>query len=558
MLTFFESSKLLRRFLRYPAFYYEDNERSLLRLVQSEWNDYELWLYRNRLFTLSSLKTLHRQVRQMKIKPKVSIIMPVFNPLPAEIQQAIESVQWQAYPYWELCIVDDFSADREYLSLLKGLRDSRVKVFLRDTHSGIAETSQYALEKATGDYVALMDQDDELYPDALFSFAEALQSEEIDFFYSDRDMISPQGKRYMHFFRPGWSPEYLLSFNYVPHLEIYDKKLLLGIGGFRRGYDGSQDYDLVLRATEQTARIYHCPRVLYSWRQSRGSVAGSPDSKGYAFEAGVRALKDTVKRRKLPARDVVENTDIWRGHYKIIWDEEALSGEPVSFVVIGGPKDELSRVVSLLKNSSGCPANSSFVTADYTVRSINAALKDIQGGVVFFCVSSITDIVSAAFTDLLGYLAIDGVSVVGCKFLDKENKIFSAGLAITDSGKVLSAYRGHPCNEHGYGAVASVPRNVSAVFPFFWGCRVNELRERGSLKEGADYFYSAMSFFKDCIQSGKRIVCVPYMCLKADTERLDYHEGSNAFLEKWKSDGMRDRYYNPNLTDLFEDFGVRM
>jgi cellulose synthase/poly-beta-1,6-N-acetylglucosamine synthase-like glycosyltransferase len=231
--------RLRARILKVPTFLYEESDVFLKRYVLSEWNEYELWLLRNRLFSIQGLRNLYKKVKKFRKKPRISIIMPVYNPDPWEFKQAVDSILWQVYPHWELCIVDDFSDNREYLKLLGKLRDRRIRVHISDRRRGIAETSQYALQIAAGDFVATMDQDDELYPDALFSFVNLLQDNEIDYFYSDRDMISPQGKRYMHFFKPGWSPEYLLSFNYVTHLEIFNKKLIQDVGGFRKEYEGS-------------------------------------------------------------------------------------------------------------------------------------------------------------------------------------------------------------------------------------------------------------------------------------------------------------------------------
>lgn len=541
-----------------PAFLYEEDEGFLKRFTNSEWSEYELWLFRNRLFTLHKLKEMYREAMGFKIKPKISIIMPVYNPVPSEFKHTIDSILWQIYPHWELCIADDLSDNKDYLKILGRFRDRRVKVFLRKEHSGIADTSQYALKMATGEYIALMDQDDELHPDAFFSFVKILQAQDVDFFYSDRDMISPQGKRYMHFFKPGWSPEYLLSCNYATHLEIYNKNLILNVGGFRRDYEGSQDYDLVLRATEQTDRIYHHPMVLYSWRQSLVSVASNLETKSYAYRSGVKALTDAVKRRGLQVKEVIENPDLWRGHYRIIWDEEILSDNKIFLITIGRNEKETNRLKQLFEGIADS-LSIEFISTDYSIENINKALKSIhQEGFVFFCDDTVTEIVSSGLIDMLGYLSIDGVDAVGCKFLDFDNKIFSVGLSMTTSGRVLFSYRGSSNNEEGYGAVASVPRNVSAVFPSFWGCKISVLRERNYLRSGKSYIDSAMSYFMEIIKSGKRITCVPYMCLRVDKGRLNYDDDMKAFTDQWIKEGMKDKYYNPNLTDIYEDYGIKL
>ncbi|MFH1019916.1 MAG: glycosyltransferase [Pseudomonadota bacterium] len=547
------------RLCKQPAFLYETGEDFLERYVLSGWPEYRLWLCRNRFFTKQGLRDLHREAQRFRAKPLISVIMPVYNPDPAEFQQAIESLLWQAYPHWELCIADDRSTNRDYLRVLGRLRDRRIKVYLNRRHAGIAGTSQHALERASGDYIALMDQDDELSPDALFAFVRALQHQEIDYFYSDRDMIAPNGGRTMHFMKPGWSPEYLLSFNYVCHLEIYRKSLVAAVGGFRDGYEGSQDYDLVLRATEKSQKIYHHPMVLYNWRQSRNSVATNLEAKGYAFESGVRAVMDTAKRRALPVKNVVENRELWRGHYRLIWDETVLTDRKITFVAIGETSEDTGRVTGLLKKIAGPFKNSEFLSA----RPGGAELQDqIKGlhpdGRVFFCDGTVSEVVTPALVDMVGYLAIQGVSVVGCKFSARNNTLCNAGLAVTESGRLLLAYRGNPVAEQGYGAVAMVPRNVSAVSPAFWGTTVDDLRQKGFAGQPGGYYSAALHYFKETLKTGGRLVCVPYMCLEVDSAPRAYAEELKTFLKEWQEEGLQDRYYNPNLTDISADFALKL
>jgi glycosyltransferase involved in cell wall biosynthesis len=547
------------RLTKSPAFLYEDNKDFLCRYSISEWPEYALWLSRNRFFTRQGLIQLHNESKGCRKKPLISILMPVYNPDPSELKQAVDSLLWQAYPHWELCLVDDKSKNRDYLKVLGRLRDRRIKVHLNPIHVGIAGTSQHALEKASGDYIALMDQDDELCPDALFSFVIALQKQDIDYFYSDRDMISSAGDRFMHFMKPGWSPEYLLSFNYACHFEIYRKSLVANVGGFRKGYEGSQDYDLVLRATEKCGNIVHHPMVLYNWRQSRNSVATNLEAKSYAFESGVKAVCDTAKRRCLPVIAAVENKELWRGHYRLIWDDAILTNCKITFLAIGQNEEDSRRIIALLKQCAGAFKDCEFLSMNACCEDIQKVVKTIRhNGPVFFCDSSVTEIVAPALIDMVGYLAIQGVRVVGCKFLDGDNKIFNSGLSISASGKALFAYRGNPADDCGYGAVASVPRNVSSLFPAFWGTKVEDLRQKGFADHKGSYFYAAMRYYKETVKkAGERIVCVPYMCLKVNTAMLDYHEDMKMFLREWQEEGLNDPYYNPNLTDSFEDFGLQ-
>lgn len=546
--------KLYHVLRKSPLFYFEGSEDFLKRFTLSEWPDYELWLFRNRLFTLRGLKDMHGASSGLKEMPLISVLMPAFNPNPPDFAQAVRSVLWQAYPRWELCIVDDGSKDTGYLKALGRLRDPRVRVFLKDKNTGITDATAYALGRSRGEFVAFMDQDDEIPPDALFRFAEALNRTDIEYFYSDKDMISPAGRRYMHFFKPGWSPEYLLSFNYVSHLEIYLKRLLLDAGGIRPGFEGSQDYDLALRATERTKKIYHFPSVLYSWRQSRASISLDHEAKSHIYESGARAVLDAAKRRGLPVRDVVEDKGLWRGHFRILWDRPP--DEMRTLVLVSdleGERKRLGAVFEKIIRGFGLRVVESGKGPDEIMKSI----KDIPSeGHVFMADDSVLSVKEDSFLDLLGYLSIDGVYAAGCRFLDSEGKIYSAGLSITGTGRLLFSYRGGDAEEAGYGAAAKVARNVSAVLPSFWGCRADELKEAGLTGRTSGYFLWALDTMQGFLEKGGRVAYVPYMCLVVDKKKIEEDcppetEGKRFYR------GGKDSYYNPNLTDEFEDFGIR-
>ena len=230
---------------------------------------------------------------------KFSVLTPVFNPPVAALRAAVESVLGQTYVDWELVLVDDDSSDPAVRTLLAdlGARDNRITVVTRDTNGGIAAASQDALAHAGGEFIALLDHDDLLTPDALDRVAQTLEDHpDADYVYSDEDKIDDRGVRYDRFFKPLWSPERLRSQMYTAHLSVIRASLAREVGGFRQGFDGSQDHDLVLRVTERAHRIVHIPEVLYHWRVVPGSSAGDPQAKSYAWEAGRRAVQDQVDR----------------------------------------------------------------------------------------------------------------------------------------------------------------------------------------------------------------------------------------------------------------------
>ena len=234
--------------------------------------------------------------------PKISVIMPVYNMENRYLVPCIESVLSQSYKNWELCISDDASTLETVKPTLEKFADGeKVKVFYRKKNGHISENTNSALKLATGEFIALLDCDDLLQRDALYEMVKKLnENPELDFIYSDEDKISDDGtKRHMPHFKPEWSPDYFMSCMYTCHLGLYRKSLIDEIGGFRKGYEGAQDYDLVLRLTEKTDRIGHIAKVLYHWRERNGSTAIDPNSKPYFTEAERKAKEDALRRRGL-------------------------------------------------------------------------------------------------------------------------------------------------------------------------------------------------------------------------------------------------------------------
>jgi len=232
-----------------------------------------------------------------------SVLTPVHDPPPWMLEEAIASVLGQTLGDWELCLVDDGSSDPEVIGILErhAAADARVRLLRRDTPGGIASATNAALEMASGRYVAMLDHDDTLEPDALEQVARAITANpEAEMLYSDEDIFH-EGRRIWSHLKPQWSPETICTSGYTCHLAVYRRSLMLELGGFRSGFDGSQDYDFVLRASERVDHVTHIPHVLYRWRAHAGSTAGG-DSKGYAYDAARRAVAEHLRRTGRPAR----------------------------------------------------------------------------------------------------------------------------------------------------------------------------------------------------------------------------------------------------------------
>ena len=238
------------------------------------------------------------------MRPQFSIITPVFNPPHDAFEQCIKSVYAQVNTNWQWCLVDDKSTDEYVAKRLNELQvlDKRIVVYFRSENGGIIEASNDALSLATGEFIVLLDNDDELHTDALADVAARIELDpEIDYIYTDEDKITVDGRHYDEFKKPKWSPERLLAHNYCSHLSVIRRELVNAVGRFRRGFEGSQDYDLILRIVEKTSRIAHIPKVLYHWRSVPGSVSIAADEKPYALISATKAVTEHLQRKNIDA-----------------------------------------------------------------------------------------------------------------------------------------------------------------------------------------------------------------------------------------------------------------
>jgi GT2 family glycosyltransferase len=260
---------------------------------------YAAWIETIERPALPSLEAMRAAIAGFRVRPRISIVMPVYNTPKPYLEAAIASIRAQAYPDWELCLCDDASSAPHIAPMLDALaaEEPRVRLHRRSKNGGIVAASNDALALATGDWLTLIDHDDAIPPHAFYALIAALNADpQIDFLYSDEDKITVDGERYEPFFKPDWSPETLEACMYTAHLALYRMDIVARIGAFRAECEGAQDYDFVLRYTEHVARVHHVPEVLYHWRAIPGSTAQAMDNKGYVVAAAVRALEDRARR----------------------------------------------------------------------------------------------------------------------------------------------------------------------------------------------------------------------------------------------------------------------
>lgn len=270
--------------------------------------DYAAWIEDYDQLTDEDRGAFRRAIARLESSPLISVLMPVYNTNRDHLERAIRSVMRQSYQNWELCISDDASTRPEVRGVLDAFakEDVRIKVTYRDTNGHISANSNSALALARGDYVAMLDHDDELAEQALFWFVhETLKHPDAEILYCDEDKLNEQGRRYGALFKPDWNPAMIMAQNYVCHLTMYRRSLIKRAGGFRVGFEGSQDLDLLLRCAELVppSSIRHIPRILYHWRADAVSTASEAgrEAKPYTWEAGARAIQEHLDRRGIAA-----------------------------------------------------------------------------------------------------------------------------------------------------------------------------------------------------------------------------------------------------------------
>jgi GT2 family glycosyltransferase/2-polyprenyl-3-methyl-5-hydroxy-6-metoxy-1,4-benzoquinol methylase len=525
-------------------------------------------------------------IAKFSYTPKISIVTPVYNTRLDHLQRAVASVKDQVYGNWELCICDDASPAahiRPYLETIAA-EDARIRVVLSDTNEGISGASNRALALASGEFVGLLDHDDELAPNALFEAVNLLQDHpEADVIYSDEDKLEPDGTRSDPFFKPDWSPEYLLSCMYTCHFGVYRKEHLDAIGGFRRGFEGSQDYDLMLRISELTRSVFHVPKVLYHWRKSPSSTAAASSAKDYSTEAGRKALAEHFERTGIPA--IVLNEEL-PNRYRVKF---AIKGEPLISIIIP-TKDSVNLLkqcidsidtltdyrryeVLVVDNNSGSPRTKEYFSQlrhrvvpfpePFNFSRINNhAVRQAKGDYLVF-LNNDTEVISREWlTAMLEFCQFPDVGVVGAKLLFPNNTIQHAGVVLGLGGIAGHGHKFFPAHSRGYFDSLFCTRNCSAVTAACMMVRRDAFAKVGGFDENLSVAFNDVDFCIRIRRARYRIVWTPYALLyhhesvsrgyALDPREVGYMQ------QRWAEELLNDPYYNPNLTLQRPDYGLRI
>jgi GT2 family glycosyltransferase len=538
---------------------------------------YQLWLERHRL-TLRDAAGMRAAIKTFAYTPVISVVTPVYNTDEVWLRKAIESVRAQIYPHWELCLVNDGSTKSpvqvvldEYVGL-----EPRVLVKHLPRNQGIAGASNHGLDLATGEFVALLDHDDELPPEALFEIAKLLNGDPgVDLVYTDEDKLNPDGRRVEPFFKPDWSPDLLLSMNYMTHLSVFRRSLLREIGGFRLGLDGSQDYDVLLRFVERTGRIAHIPKILYHWRKIPGSAAATPAATPFAYEAGRQAIDDAVRRRGYEAQ--VEN--VLRGLYSVRYK---LNASPLVSIIVP-TRDQWLLLqqclrtieerttygryeIIVLDNDSreADTLNGLKAVADrwrvytrpgrFNFSALNNFGATQARGEYLVFLNNDTQVVEPEWlTAMLEHAQRPGIGAVGARLHYPDGRIQHAGLVLGVGGAADHAFKGLRGDALTYFALGDVVRNVSAVTAACMMVPRRAFDQVGGFDERLEVAHNDVDLCLRLRREGYLIVYTPHALL------YHHESGTRGGLHPPKDEQLLwarwgdlilsgDPYYNPKLT----------
>lgn len=530
----------------------------------------------------------------------ISVLVPLYNTPEKYLREMIESVQNQTYRNWQLCLADGSDAEHgDVETIVKSYvaKDERIVYQKLDENRGISENTNACIEMATGTYIALFDHDDLLHPSALHRVMKVICEKNADFIYTDEaTFINDDPAQIINaHFKADFAIDTLRSYNYICHLSVFTRELLDKVGYFRKECDGSQDYDLILRLTEQANTIVHIPELLYFWRGHANSTAQDIQSKPYIVDAAHKALADHLDRCGL--KGSVGDSSI-PSTYRIRYDIE---GNPLVSIIIAN-KDEIKTLdtciqsiltlstytnyeIIIVENNSTSP-----LTFEYyeqlqqefpQVRVItwkdkfnysainNFGFKEAKGDYVILLNNDVEIITKNWIEEMLMFAQRGDVGAVGAMLYYPDDTIQHAGVIIGIGGVAGHSHKCYERNSYGYMSRATIAQNLSAVTFACVMMRSEVFAAVNGLDEAFEVAFNDVDMCMRIRKAGFLIVFTPYAELyhyesksrgMEDTpEKMKRFEGEvHRFRDRWMAElDAGDPYYNPNLTLEREDFTLK-
>ena len=540
-------------------------------------SEYQQWFQHHRAST-QELQRMSVESRSFVSQPLVSILTPVFDTPVSWLSEAVNSVLAQVYENWELLLIDDGSTATDLLRVLPGVatRDRRIRLVRLESHQGISTALNRGDDLANGEWVTFLDHDDVLEPDALFQNIKVLQENpRVDLIYSDEDKLTETGFD-SPIMKPDWSPDFFLSCNYLCHLIFLRRDLVREVGGFQREFDGSQDYDLLLRVSERTIRIQHIPRVLYHWRRSENSSASDVRQKPGQLEASWRAIEAHLKRRGELAHVTVD----WPTHAFCV-RRQLLEPRKVSVIIRSSSLESHQEFAERLISKTSYP-NYEIVmvqvgdreeidgaATDFRVLHFpdavngsaakNSAVAQTDGPWLVFLQDNVEPIDPDWLTIMCEHVQRAEIGAVGPRLINPNGKIEHAGLVLGVNGIAQSAFHDFPAEHPGVNRQLRMTRNCSAITGACVLMRREVFQAIGGFDETLPDEFAQIDLCLKIRRSGYLIVYTPLAKLYWDSSSADDIDTSSEAVmrQRWSDVLERDPYYNPNLSRNRADFSLR-
>lgn len=558
---------------------------------------YQRWRICNEEYTFTEVL---QKLQSFELNPLISIIVPVYNPSEELLIACIESVRKQSYSNWELCLADDCSPAQHVQAVLKKYAelDNRIKVVLREQNGHISEASNSAIEIAQGEWIALLDHDDELHQHALYEVVTVINHlPNTTLIYTDEDKIDESGNRCEPHFKPPWNLDLLYSQNYVSHLGVYRSDIVKRISGFRKGLEGSQDYDLLLRYSREIDHksIVHIPKVLYHWRMVEGSTALAHGEKSYTTDAGILALKDHFEALN---QEVTVEKGFHDNIYRVNWPTEIENSEtPLVSLVIPTyngrdiTKQAIDSILEkstyrnfeilLVDNNSDAPDALSYfdeIDKHEQVRVLryphpfnysainNFAVKHAMGSIIGLVNNDIEVISPDWLSEMVSHAIRTDIGCVGAMLYFHNDTIQHAGAVIGIGGVAGHSHKYFKRGDYGYFSRLKIVHNVSAVTAACLLVKRKIFDEVNGLNEkDLKVAFNDIDFCLKVQKAGYRNIWTPYAELyhyesisrgaEDNPEKIARFNMEVEYMKKvWKTETFEDICYSRNLTKLREDF----
>ena len=491
---------------------------------------------------------------EFSVQPLISIVVPTYQtPIPF-LKDMIDSVRKQSYEKWELCIADgSLNGDENDTKIIRvreelnrySMKDKRIKVVYLEENQGIAENTNQALALATGEYIGLFDHDDMLTPDALYEIVKAINDYDYYVLYTDEDKISEDSHDYKKpVFKPDYSPELLCANNYITHFFVAKKSIVDRLGGFRKEYDGSQDYDFIFRCVELAKKVGHVSKVLYHWRMHGGSVAGDPTSKMYAYDAGKKAIQSHYERVGIQANvEHMERLGLYHTEYKMI-------KQPLISVIIYGEDDEKKKRCSEWFKRKDYSNLEILASAGINVEEINALAEKARGSYLFFVSENLESVERDALQQMAGVLQIQNVGAVSGKVIGRKHTVEDVGVVFRTNGDLCKANYGIGDCDYGDMFRAKVMSNYSILSLNCFMTHKNTFEELGRFNKHFSLSFAAADYCLKLRMHGKRCVMQASTVWESKGSMktgMINDEERERFYEEWQEVlRMGDSYYNSN------------